>query len=65
MAEPIPVLKAYRDEAIAAAEREYLERVIKTSRGSLEEICRLSGLSRPRLYALLKKYNLTRQTLPP
>ncbi|NLT24091.1 MAG: sigma-54-dependent Fis family transcriptional regulator [Syntrophorhabdus sp.] len=65
MAEPIPVLKAYRDEAVAAAEREYLERVIKTSRGRLEEICRLSGLSRPRLYALLKKYNLTRQTLPP
>jgi two-component system NtrC family response regulator len=62
--ESIPVLKTYRDQAIAAAEREYLERVIKTSRGRLREICRLSGLSRPRLYALLKKYNLTRQTIP-
>jgi len=64
MTESIPVLKTYREEAIAAAEREYLERVIKTSRGRLGEICRLSGLSRPRLYALLKKHNLTRQTIP-
>jgi len=63
-AEPVPVLRTYREEAIAAAEKKYLERVIKISEGRLREICRLSGLSRPRLYALLKKYNLTRQTVP-
>ncbi len=63
-AEPaIPDLKTYREEALANAERQYLERVIRASNGQLKEICRLSGLSRPRLYALLKKYNLSRQNI--
>ena len=61
-AQSILALKAYREEAIAIAEREYLERLIRTTDGKVKEICRLSGLSRPRLYALLKKYNITRQT---
>ncbi len=61
-AQSILALKAYREEVIAAAEREYLERLIKATDGNVKEICRLSGLSRPRLYALLKKYSLTRQT---
>lgn len=59
----IPDLKTYREEVVANAERQYLERVIRASDGELKEICRLSGLSRPRLYALLKKYNLTRQSI--
>lgn len=58
----IPDLKTYREEAVANAERQYLERVIRASDGKLKDICRLSGLSRPRLYALLKKHNLTRQS---
>jgi two-component system NtrC family response regulator len=63
-AEVIPLLKAFREEAITAAEKRYLEQVIRASDGKLNEICRLSGLSRPRLYALLKKYSLTRQNVP-
>jgi two-component system NtrC family response regulator len=59
----IPALKTYREEVIANAERQYLKRLIKASDGKLKEICRVSGLSRPRLYALLKKYNLSRQNL--
>ncbi|MBP7526548.1 MAG: sigma-54-dependent Fis family transcriptional regulator [Syntrophorhabdaceae bacterium] len=59
----IPALKTYREEVIANAERQYLERLIKASGGKLKEICKVSGLSRPRLYALLKKYNLSRQNL--
>jgi len=59
----LPDLRTYREEVLANAERQYLERAIRAAEGNLKEICRLSGLSRPRLYALLKKHNLTRQSL--
>ncbi len=50
----------YREKAIAEAEKEYLENLMKITAGNIKESCRISGLSRPRLYALLKKYNITK-----
>lgn len=51
-------LKDFRDAAIARAERDYLEDLIQIAAGSIKEACRISGLSRPRLYALFKQYNV-------
>ncbi|MDD5222368.1 MAG: sigma-54 dependent transcriptional regulator [bacterium] len=51
-------LRDYRDALVTEAEKSYLQRLMTTTQGNIEEACRISGLSRPRLYALLKKYNL-------
>ncbi|MCX5807122.1 MAG: sigma-54 dependent transcriptional regulator [Proteobacteria bacterium] len=61
LAASIPVLKDFRDNAIAKAERTYLENILASTSNNIIESCRISGLSRPRLYALLKKYNLIKR----
>jgi two-component system NtrC family response regulator len=52
-------LQDAREEAIAALENDYLRELAVQSNGNVQEACRLSGLSRSRLYALLKKYDLS------
>ena len=56
----LPTLKDYREDAILQTEKQYLENLIKHTEGNIKEACRISGLSRPRLYALLKKFNITK-----
>jgi len=41
------------------AERQYLQDLIFQTKGSIREACRISGLSRSRLYALLKEHGLS------
>ena len=53
-----PKLKAFRRTAAAEAERRYLRDLISSTGGNLKQICKVSGLSRSRLYELLKKHNL-------
>lgn len=50
----------YRDRAIMEAEKGYLENLMRITEANIKEACRISGLSRPRLYALLKKHNTTK-----
>lgn len=54
-------LKEYRDSAIARAEREYLQELIAMTGWNIKKACEVSGLSRVRLYVLLKEYNITRK----
>jgi two-component system NtrC family response regulator len=51
----LPTLKDVRE----SIERDYLQRLIQQSQQDLQEACRVSGLSRSRLYELLKKYDLS------
>ncbi len=46
-------------ECRAAAERRYLHDLLLQTKGSIKEACRISGLSRARLYVLLKEHNLS------
>ena len=41
-----------------SGEKEYLKDLISTTRGDVKKMCDISGLSRSRLYALLKTYQL-------
>ncbi len=50
----LPSIKAYRQ----AMDRLYLERLLAHSGGKAAEACLVSGLSRSRLYALLKEHGL-------
>jgi two-component system, NtrC family, response regulator len=54
-------LKAFRENVLADAEKQYLQQLMSRTASRIPEACRISGLSRPRLYALLKKYGLTRR----
>ncbi|MBW1922308.1 MAG: sigma-54-dependent Fis family transcriptional regulator [Deltaproteobacteria bacterium] len=51
---PLPTLKAFREEA----ERRYLQRLWHRTGASRKEMCRVSGLSRTRLFELLKKHGI-------
>jgi DNA-binding NtrC family response regulator len=52
----LPTLKQYRE----TMERHYLIDLMTAARGNVKEGCRISGLSPSSLYALLKKYDITR-----
>lgn len=56
----LPTLRDYREAAIAQAEREYLKELLALAKNDLKEACRISALSQPRLYALLKKHRISR-----
>ena len=60
--EELPTIKEIRENAVAEAEQGYLQILMSLTDGNIKEACNISGLSRPRLYALLKKYHITKFT---
>jgi len=56
----IKPLKEYRETVIQEIETRYLQNLMAVTSWKIKDACLLSGLSRPRLYALLKKYHITR-----
>ncbi len=54
-------LKDVREIALANAEHQYLKDLMAVAKGDIKNICKISGLSRTRLYVLLKKYNISTQ----
>jgi len=55
----LSMLRDFRESAIAEVERQYLQELMAITKGEVKEACRISGLSQSRLYALLKKYDLS------
>jgi two-component system NtrC family response regulator len=55
--EPFPPLR----EVIDMATRKYLEDLILHTGGDINEICRVSGISRANIYARLKKHKINRR----
>ena len=55
-AEAIPNLKLL----LASAEKKYLQQLVSHTCGNIQKICRISGLSRSRVYERLKKYDISR-----
>ncbi|MDD3618121.1 MAG: sigma-54 dependent transcriptional regulator [Desulfobulbaceae bacterium] len=56
----MPTIKEAREQAIEQEERRYLEKLLARTNGSVKQCCTISGLSRSRLYDLLKKYQLSK-----
>ncbi len=54
-------LKDYREAVVMEAEIKYLQNLMLLTRGDIQRACHLCGLSRPRLYALMKKYQISRR----
>jgi len=55
----MPAMKEARHRAIEAQEIRYLETLLTATEGNIKKCCEISGLSRSRLYDLLKKYRLS------
>ncbi len=51
-------LKEFHQKAVSDAEKQYFKNLMESVAGNIDEACRISGLSRSRLYSLLKKYRL-------
>lgn len=56
----LPRLRTVRTRYLAEVERFYLVELMKWTSGDVSNACRISGLSRSRLYALLHKHDLSR-----
>jgi two-component system NtrC family response regulator len=54
-------LKDVREIALDKAEEKYLKDLMSFTNGDIKKACQLSGLSRTRLYVLLKKYKISTQ----
>jgi two-component system, NtrC family, response regulator len=55
----LPKLQDLRDEAITQVEKKYLRDLMAVSGQNIKKACEISGLSRSRLYELIKKYEST------
>jgi two-component system NtrC family response regulator len=55
-----PPIQEVRERALEETEKKYLRELLSFTKGDIPEACRISGLSRSRLYLLLKKYKLTK-----
>ena len=59
-ADGLPNLQAAREAAIAEAEAHYLKKLLALTEGNIRQACRIADLSRSRLYALMKKYSISK-----
>lgn len=58
--EPIKSLKLVKEFAISETEKIYLKKLLQLTKGDLDKASTLSCLSKGRIYALLKKYGMSR-----
>lgn len=64
VAAALPSLRNHRELVLTQAEADYLLRLMAITGGDMKEAGRLSGLSRPQLYAVMKKHGVTRPPKP-
>jgi two-component system NtrC family response regulator len=60
LTDPPPSLKQLRDRVTEQLESVYMKHLMSHAHNDLDLVGRLSGLSKPRIYALLKKYRIPR-----
>lgn len=57
---PTGPFREYREKALAVAEKAYLENLMAMTNARIDAACAHAGLSRARLYALMKKHGINR-----
>ena len=57
----MPTMKEDRERAIQIQEKRYLQRLLALTNGEIKQCCKTAGLSRSRLYDLLKKHSLSQK----
>lgn len=56
----LPQIQKFRTTIVECAERDYLLELMRRTKGQIKEACKISGLSKSRLHAIMKKYNTPR-----
>ncbi|MBW1741266.1 MAG: hypothetical protein JRJ42_09075 [Deltaproteobacteria bacterium] len=56
----LPTFRKFRQAALVELEQQYLQDLISQANGDIKEACRISGLSRSRLYGLLRIHKISR-----
>jgi len=56
----LPQFKDYKENVLRQAEKEYLLELLASTKGSIKQACKISGLGRTWLYALLKKHGINK-----
>lgn len=56
----MPSFKRFRESALADVESRYFSQLMELTHGNIKQSCAISGLSRTRLYTLLKKHGIDR-----
>ncbi len=56
-----PVFRDYRVSKIEAIEKKYLQDLILYTNNDMQKACKVAGLSKSRLYGLLKKHTISRK----
>ncbi len=56
-----PTLKEYRQVKVARFEKEYLQNLMRKSNNEIGKACKKSGMSKSRLYRLLKTHKISRK----
>jgi two-component system, NtrC family, response regulator len=51
----LPELRAFKK----TSERQYLQELVRQCQGDIEKACQISGMSRPRLYVLLREHEIS------
>ncbi len=54
----VPTFREYRSTVMTEAERQYLENLLWLAKNNMDEACRMSDLSKSRLYELLRKHDI-------
>ncbi|MEE4359515.1 MAG: sigma-54 dependent transcriptional regulator [Desulfococcaceae bacterium] len=55
-----PKFREYRQQHLDKAEKEYLRKLMPHAKGCIKDACRIAGISRTRLYNLMKKHRISR-----
>jgi two-component system NtrC family response regulator len=55
----LPKFKAFHENTMSAIEQDYFKKLMSLTGGNIKQACQLSGLSRSRLYSLLKKHHIS------
>jgi len=56
----MPSFREFRERILAEPEKKYFQELMTYSRGNITDACRISGLGRTWLYAVLKKHGILR-----
>jgi len=59
---PAP-FKVFRDKAVSGLMQDYFRAIFAVTKGNMQETCRISGLSRSRLYSILKRHRISHHSL--
>ncbi len=64
LSDELPDWRSFKNDAVSKLEKQYVNQLLFITNNNIKEACKISDLSRPRLYAIMKKLGVSRNELP-